>query len=500
MAGVTRKTRVVVQKEDTENVLKLPDAAGDYLPVLEDFDGVVFALEDVPNTELTASIGEAKGSVGFETATGSLPFYLKGSGVEGQAPSDAVNAVLEAAFGSVTVAGVEYDTVAGSTTTVLNVDTGEGVNFQVGQAVLVKDTTNGYAIRTIRSISGDALTLDFPLSGAPASGVNLGLAVQYVAADSGFPSLSVLDYRGNGEAIFATSGARNVSLSIAVEAGAAVTATAEIEGVKVYYNPLEITATSNDLDFTDDGGAKSITLATQVFQSPIEAASVLETALNDASSQTVTVSYSNTTGLFSWTATGTTFDIDWATTTDTLGAVYGFTADDSGTLTGTSDAAITLTSPQTPVFDSTSQIISKDNPIYIGDGTTAVCFPAQTVEYVLSTPKTNEESICEESGIAGSVINARTVELTITGTLQKYDVEKFDALLNNTSLRFIHNFGVKDSSGNWVPGKAMSLSCRDIVIKGYEATDLDGLTGVVISARAHVDSSTGDPETSLNQL
>src|SRR5690606_17278141 len=126
------------------------------------------------------SIGAAAPVLGAEAPALSLNHYLRHSGVEGQEPNFGL--LLEGAFGDKSVASTEYDTVANSTAgsssarAVVKVDSGEGVNFERGHALMIKDQTNGYSIRPVFSISSDDLSLGFNLGNAPGSGVNLGKA------------------------------------------------------------------------------------------------------------------------------------------------------------------------------------------------------------------------------------------------------------------------------------------------------------------------------------
>jgi hypothetical protein len=242
-----------------------------------------------------------------------------------------------------------------------------------------------------------------------------------------------------------------------------------------------------------------LTLDVGHFKSPIAAAEALEAAFNDASSQTVTVTYSNSTGLFTWTATGTTFDIDWATTTDTLGAVFGFTADDSGGLTGTSDSALTLTSPQTPAFDSPgTPLVVKHNELFLGNQSDNMCLSTISFTYTLETPKTDEKDLCAETAKSGSIINERVVTVDIEANLTQYDAQKFDAFCKNTGLSWEYNFGTRTGQ-NWDAGKSGTLHMKDCQVVAHNISDDDGLVSVSLSLRGFVDSS-GNSETGLNFL
>lgn len=504
MAFQTKKSRMAIVQETTEGTPVYPSSGADYLAIQEGFS-TELAFETLENAELRASIGKSKTLTGFESPTASLSHYLRHSGVEGQAPQSGYSKLLKAAFGSEEVNATEYDTVAGSTTTAINVDTGEGAFFAIGEAVLVKHASFAWEIAVIRSIAGDVLTPLFALSNAPATGTNLGKAVSYRAADSGHPSLSVHDYRGNGGAYALIAGARVTSLSIEAPAGELINGSYELEGISGYFDPISIGATDTKLDFNETGPTLRVaTIAQGVYKTPHELASAIETAMDAVATDNITVSYSDSTGKFTISTAGTLLELLWntgANAANTIGDKIGFStaADDTGALTYTSDNAQDWSSPQTPAFDSPGNpLVAKNNRVMIGSQSDNLCFSVQTLTYDLSTPKTDELSICATSGKSGSVVLEREVNVSMTANLPQHQADLFEAMRNNDSIAWQFNFGPK-SAGNWVAGQSGCLHMKEATVTVHNLGDADGLVALEIELSGHVDAS-GNSETALNLL
>lgn len=251
MANITTRNSVLgLKAETTEGTLVYPASATDYVK-LQDDASITENKETLDNAELTGSIGQAEPIPGLSSPSVSFSSYLKHSETEGEAPE--AGPLYKSLFGSETVASTEYDTVAASTVSLVKVDSGEGANFARGQALLVKDGVNGYAIRPIESISTDDINLAFDLSGAPASGVDLGKAVSYAPADTGQDTLSLHMYWGNGGLEQAISGARVLSYDITADAGQLINGSFNMEGINFFNNPIETDSSSIYVDFTETG-------------------------------------------------------------------------------------------------------------------------------------------------------------------------------------------------------------------------------------------------------
>jgi len=244
-----RATVAAIKLETTTGELIAPTAAGDFIPLKSGYS-LVPELEELNSEEIVNSLAMAKSYTGKESPKGSHGAYLKHSETEGTAPETAL--LIKSALGAQADAAAEYNTVAGSTTAVINVDTGEGASYQLGEALLIKDSTNNYSIRNISSITNDALTLNFEVGTAPEAGVDLGKANLFYPATSGHPSYSYWLYSASGGAIQAAAGCKTTSIAMDFTAGQQATIDYTFEGTEFYFNPVTVSAANNKLDITDD--------------------------------------------------------------------------------------------------------------------------------------------------------------------------------------------------------------------------------------------------------
>ena len=498
MAEIQRATILALVEETTAGTLKAPSAAGEFIPLRAGFAPQA-AVEELESDELLNDIGAAESTIGKETPTGTHPIYLKASEVAGQAPEYGV--LIESAMGGKSTASTEYDTVGSSTVSVLNVDSGEGASFEEGEAVLVKDATNGYAIRNIESISTDAMTVNFNLDDAPALGVNLGKAVLYKPASSGHPSFSAWYYRANGGAVEAIAGCSTSSVSINLQAGALAECEFSYDGTKFYFNPIIITASNKYIDFDDTSSTTDLiaTLTEKVYKNPHDLAREIALKMTAASvgsgDDVISCTYSNTTGKFTISSDGSTFALRWSTgsnTASSVGAAIGFSiaADDTGALTYTSDNAISFAASYTPTYDNAQNIRVVQAELMIGDATDNICREASNVTLTIDSPTVEVEDICSDSGVAERLPESRSVSLTATLTLKKYEAGLFDKFINNTTTKIMVNVGPK-SNDNWVAGKCVNIYMQRAKLTGHVIGG-DTFITVELTAKGFVTSSKKD--------
>lgn len=490
MAISTRSTVLGIKEETTAGTPVIPSATGDYIAVQPDF-AITPSIETLANDEIRASIGRAKPINGLENPSATISHYLRHSGTEGTAPNYGL--LLEASLGAVDDAGGETTVASTGDVSTINVASGSGATFIRGQALLIKDSTNGYAIRPVHSISSDALTLGFDLSAAPATGVSLGDAVTYYPANTGHPSLSLWGYVGNGGALEVMAGGKVTSTSITFEAGQLINASYTVDGTGFYFNPLNVTSTTNKLDFSD-GSEQNVSVTAKLYKDPHELASAMQTAMLGASTG-ITVAYSDTTGKYTFTKSSGTFSLLWntgANTAETIGSLLGFTvsADDTGTLTYTSDNAIDLSSPQTPTFDDADPLAAKDNVVFIGETDDNTCFGPQTVTINIDTANSDINSVCEESGRESKITTSREITIEVSAALDQYDADIWSRLRQGTETRFMYNFGTK-SGGNWVAGKCGCIYVPRAVVDpaSFSVVDQDGIAFINFTLIPYVDSS-----------
>lgn len=510
MAESTRNTRVAVVEEASEGTATSPASGSDFVAVQADIS-LSPGFETLENAELKGSIGNAKPIQGLESPSATFSHYLVHSGSEGVAPES--DLLFKSAFGDSAILGTERDTVGGSTAgtsaarATVVVDAGEGADFERGAGLMIQGPTSAsgnYDIRCVRSISTDTLSLNFNLDSAPASGIDLGTYVLYKPANTGHIPLSFWAYMANGGATQMISGGQVVEMSIDATANSLINTNFTLEGDKYHMNPMEVTSSSNKLDFTDDGGAKSITaLVAQIYRDPHEAASALEAAFDAASVNDITVIFNDRgsdAGKFTVSSDGATFEVDWLSTTDTLGAVYGFTADDTGALSYVSDAVQDYSSPFTPSLDGSDPLTAKNHEVLLGSFSDFECIQdgVQSVNISLGVEKPRPGDICAESGRGTSVPNNRTITVDITAILKRHDADDFKSFRANDNVEFQYAFGTKDG-GNWVEGKSGVLYIPDATISSFEMADADGIVVLNMTVTAFVDNS-GNGEFYLNFL
>lgn len=505
MAEQTKRSRMAIVAEVSQGTPVFPSAGTDYLAIHDGFS-TDLAFETLENTELKASLGKSKTLTGFETPKSSVAHYLRASGTAGTAPQSGYSKLLKAAFGSEEVNGTEYTCIAASTTTVVKLAGGVGANFSVGEALLIKHASFAWEIAVVKSISTDDLTVLFALDNAPVNGTALGKAIFYKAADSGHPSLTLHDYRGNGGAYALLAGMRVANLSIEATAGQLINASFDLEGIKSFWDPITLAATDTKLDFIETGPTtRAATIAAGTYKTPHELARTIELAMDAVATDDITVTYSDTTGKFTISTAGTLLSLlnnTGANFANTIMDKIGFStaADSTGALTYTSATAQDWSSPQTPAFDNPGNpLVAKNNKVMLGSQTDNACFSVQTLTYVLSLPNTPQPSICAESGKLGSeIVGPREAKVTMTANLERHRANLFDDLVNNTSLSFQFSFGPK-TAGNWVAGSSGCIHVKDATVTVHNLGDANGLVTLQIEVTGHVDSN-GTSETALNLL
>jgi hypothetical protein len=487
-----RSSRLAIMIESTGGVPVPPASGADFVALQDDYT-LESVFEELNSAELQGTIGQAKSVLGVEDPTAGTSSYLKGSGTQGTAPGN--GKMIQAVLGGIAVASTEYDTVAGSTVSVVNVDTGEGVNYQRGQALLVKKTTGvGHEIRNVLSVTGDALTLGFNLADAPGTGVNLGRAVLYKPEDT-HPDLTIWEYEGNGGLVQMITGAKAASMAITADPNSFLVSRFEFEGISYFRNPMQVEAGNSSLDFDIGGGELNATVPVKWYKTPHQLAEAVQASMNALASG-ITVTYSNSTGRFTIAKASGTLELLWDSGTNTatsIGTLLGFdvAADDTGSLSYLADSAQDYSSPFEPVYDSTNPLVAKNGEVYLGDATDIVCFGAQNMTATITNTLASIPDICEESGRASKRVTARAIEMSFVATAKKNDLSKFEKFRNGSNVRFMLNVGEK-SGGNWVAGRCVNMFSPTASIVADVVADVDDVTVFNLTVRCHVEQGAGE--------
>lgn len=490
MAELTRSTVASFVQESTEGTYT-PETAASFVPVREGF-----AFNPVLNTVETdefvgGDIGQSKTFATFEDPTISFPIYWRHSGTEATAPEWGI--LMESCLGASSGPDAEITLAGGSTTTVLKV--ADTSTFEVGQGLLIKDATNGYSARSVKSVpNGTDLELNFALANAPASGVALGRTILYKPGIS-HPTYTSHHFQATTSSAFrqAFTGCRTTNLTMDFNANDLAQGTVDAGGIKSFFNPVTIDSSNEYVDFTDDGGTTSFTLENKTYQTPIELAAEIQTkgqaAATASGGDDFLCSYSNSTGKFTIsTTTGTLLSLLWNSGTNTANGAhtvlgYSSAADDTGSLTYESDDSqdynpgsngADTSGAITPSYDGEDQIVIKNGELLIGTQSESTCRKASSISFTVATPKENVPSICATSGISESITNDRTATLTAQVLIEEHEVTYFNALINNSDVAVQLNVGPKDSSGNWQAGKTFSVYLGNATISQANPIDLNG--------------------------
>jgi hypothetical protein len=491
MVGLTRASLFAIKKETTTGTYAAPSIGADFAP-LRPGNETSYEPEQLESDEIQNDIGTSKSFVGKEVTSGAHPAYLKHSGVEGQEPQ--LGVLYESVMGTKHITATERDSVGVSTTTAITVGSGEGVEFPVGKAVLIK-AASGYLIRNVKSVTGDVLTLNFAMPSTVPALTNLGKAITYIPAAQGHPSFSTTKYLGNGFAKEVTAGNTVTEASFTMDANGFGEVEFSYEGTKYFFNPITITASNKFLDVTDDGGTFAVSITEGIYKTPVDLAEALQAALEASSAETYTVTFSNSTGRFTIASGSAVLSLLWFTGTNasnSIGATLGFvvSANDIGSTSYTSDNEQSYVASITPAYDNADAIIIKGAELFIGNQTDNVCICAQTVALTVSKTVEDVDCICEESGILEKIPTARSVEMTVTAALKKHDVALLDALLKNSGISAMMNAGPK-TGGNWIPGKCFNAYVQNCTVSSY-VTSGDSFLQANLTLKGFVSNSGKD--------
>jgi hypothetical protein len=490
--GLQRANTLAITEELAPGDYIEPSIGSEFVP-LRPGNELTYEPEQLENDELLNDIGASKTATGKEIVSGSHSAYLRHSGVEGQEPE--LGVLYESVMGTKNISLNERNTTSGSTAFQINVDTGEGSEFPMGKAVMVKNGS-GFEIRNVDESDADALSLNFKLNNVPGAGINLGKAVTYIPAAQGHPTFSTTKYLGGGFAKEVSAGNTATEVSLTMDANGYGEVEFSFEGTKYFFNPIKIGPNNKFIDFEDDNGISFVSIAERIYKTPIEIADAVTSAFASATSEAIVCSFSSDSGKFSIsTSTSSILSLLWDTGVNTLnsaGSTLGFLvdSDDDSSLSYVSDNEQNYSSPITPTYDNADPIIVKGAELFIGNENDNVCICAQTVAVTISKSVEDVDCICEESGIKEKIPTARSAEMTVTAVLKKHDVSLLDALLKNSKVQAMMNAGPK-TGGNWVPGKCFNVYFQNATVSQYTTTG-DSFIQASITLKGYVTSTKKD--------
>jgi hypothetical protein len=333
--------------------------------------------------------------------------------------------------------------------------------------------------------------------------MGLGKAILWKPQDTAQPTYTAHMYQSSNVASGlhqAIAGCRTTAMNVEFTANELASVTFELGGLSYYIDPIEITAANKFIDFDDSAGTVFTELTEQMYSTPIDLAKEIAAKMSAASADVISVAWSNTTGKFTISSSGTIFSLFVTSGVHMLfnaTRTLGFTSNKTGGLTYTSDEEQTYEPPVTPEYDSQGPQVVRDNMLQMGTFNDYICVGGQAITFSIATPKTDIPNWCAKNGLDESVTLSREVTISATLKFKKHDVQRFYNLLNNieTQLAFVH--GQKEA-GNWVPGKIMSVFCPTVSITSNTIADQDGYVVEQMEATAFVGDEMEDVY--INQL
>jgi hypothetical protein len=112
--------------------------------------------------------------------------------------------------------------------------------------------------------------------------------------------------------------------------------------------------------------------------------------------------------------------------------------------------------------------------------------------FTIDTPVTDVDSICSATGTLEKLILSRTAVMDAVIVLEPHEVGLFDKFINSATTQLMANFGPKDGSGNWVPGKCVNIYFANAAITSHVISDNNGYLVINLSAKAFVTSTRED--------
>lgn len=484
-----RSTAAIVQKA-AEGALVKPTSGSQFITIQPDYS-LSPNFETTENVELQNDIMSGKTIITGEAPAATYSHYFKGSGTAGTAPE--IGPMIQSSFGGMRSQSTESTVARSSTDAVIKMSAGDASKYKKGDAVLIKDSTNGYQIRPVSSVSSTDVSLGFELPAAPTTSAKTGAFLTYYPTSDDLPVYDLWHYIGGGESgVENIKDCRTVSMTVNAAAKDLINSTFAIEGTAYRFNEdftdeYQVTAGSADFDViwtnagTRTNTAVSIPQGRYTGTELAAAAQVVFRAVNNAFSD-ATVTFAS--GKFTFADSNTDFYLNFEgypamaavlgfTTADTSSTALGrtLTSPNNGQLTRFYDSGIAASSLE---YDDTDPIVARDQQIFIGDADDNVCIEASNATFTFGTPKSLITSICTESGNYRTVINQRTAVLALSVILEEDDRRFFEKFKQGDTVNFAF-IGGKKSGGNWKPGECFSIYGSPASITSFSITNTDNV-------------------------
>jgi hypothetical protein len=484
----TRKSVQAFVKETVSGVVQDMTSGTQILPLQEGFDSQP-NVNTTDNKELSPSVDQKAPIVLNKNPTSNTGHYFRHSGDEGELPNYSV--LVEASIGEVIEAPAsEMLTITGSTAgdetnrAIIKLASSGGTE-QRGTLLLIKDPVNGYSARNVFDKDGINCELLFNLAAAPLGGVALGKTILFKpTSDDSIPSLTQFIFRANGGSLETLSGLRVASMTLDANANEELNFNFSFAGTGYAYNGVRVLSTQRYIDFVDSDGTNVAIIQAGYFNTTKELADAVAAAMNLVSNDVFTVKWNNTganKGKWTFVSDGSAFELPWlsgANTANSLGPVIGFTADDTGSLTYTSDSEKTWGSAFTADPDSNlNPLIVKNSEVLIGTQERYTCSGVQGFTMTLTNTLQDVPDVCEENGILEKILVRRGTAIDFVLTMKKHDGMIYEKFEEGDIIGFSGTFGVKNG-GNWVPGRLVNVCLPEVKVLAYQVTDSNGVVTI----------------------
>lgn len=502
-AEVNRASTFAIVSEDTCGVLKVISSATSFIPLRSGFT-FDSSFEELANEELNNSIGMTKSFKGKETHSGSHAAYLKNNEDDG---FPEIDPILLNAFGTKVSRASTYSVMASTLTSIAVNDDANSV-MEVGECILVSDTTNGYFARNIVSISSDGSIVRFfpSLDTAPGLGSVINKNYMYKPDTTELNTFSSWLHRADGGTTEAMAGCAVTDLTLELPASQQANLNVSYQGSEYYFNPINITSDNSKLQFMAASDTHTVDIPPKVYRTPQDLGDSIKISMDRASADTHTViykSFGTNKGKFNISSDGTQLTLLWSTgsfANNSIGTQVGFdtSANDSGSTNYNSDnvqiynpRVLSSQATLSPSYDDADNIVLKDATCYLGTLTDNFLRKASTVSVSIGTPLSDIDDMTSESGLYARIKNSRETTVTATFLFEKHESNLFYNYLNNDTVSFATTIGPKDIDGNFVPTKCVNIYAPTAIISEHKISG-DEILAIEVTVKGHVTSDNQD--------
>jgi hypothetical protein len=205
---IKNNIKVAIKVESTAGVYAPPSTGAYYIQVQSDGLEISPSRETLERNVLGVGLGKIANRSGLKSVSGSIPVYMKSGSTAGSAPE--YGPMIESLLGQKRSSA---SVTSGSTHTSSVINVASTTNLKVGDIVVIKKAGAYHTSPIASVVLNTSITLLIPMASAPANAVVIEAFTNYVASESGHPSLSVSKYVENAVLEQAT-GCKTTAMSL----------------------------------------------------------------------------------------------------------------------------------------------------------------------------------------------------------------------------------------------------------------------------------------------